>query len=158
MKKLLSGILLANLLMLQALALDTIEDTPQNRLEQAERYLEANPPSAMLQEIALSTTASLPAETRQPFIDMLTKHLDIKSLTSGMKTVLVQYFTADELSVLADFYSRAGAKSAMAKMNLYMADIFPLIQAEMLKAQQKAFNPATRSTDTPNTNKNNELD
>ncbi|HPE59612.1 MAG: DUF2059 domain-containing protein [Thiothrix sp.] len=158
MKKLLLGILLANLLILHALALDSIEDTPQNRLEQAERYLEANPPSVMLQEIALSTTASLPVEARQPFIDMLTKHLDIERLTTGMKTVLVQHFTADELCVLADFYSRAGAKSAMAKMNLYMTDIFPLIQEEMLKARQKAFNPSPDSVNTTKANKNNELD
>jgi len=61
-------------------------------------------------------------------------------ITQSMNTALVKYFSANELEVLANFYSNPDAKTAMAKMNLYTTEILPVLQAEMLKAQQKAFN------------------
>jgi hypothetical protein len=91
--------------------------------------------------LAERTASSLPEAERKPYTEMLTKYLDLSVITQAMQVSLVKYFTADELKVLADFYSMPAAKSAMGKMDNYLTDILPVVQAEMLKAQQQAFNP-----------------
>lgn len=118
-----------------------LEDKSENRELQAKRYLEANPPKAIIEALAERTASSLPEAERKPYTEMLTKYLDLSVITQAMQVSLVKYFTADELKVLADFYSMPAAKSAMGKMDNYLTDILPVVQAEMLKAQQQAFNP-----------------
>ncbi len=135
-------ILLFSLLLLATTLAGALEDTTDNRLQQAERYLRANSPEDMFADIANRSTINLPPEQRKPFTDMLTKHMDIVRVSAAMKNAMVSHFTADELEALADFYSKPGAKSAMSKMGLYMADVLPVVQEEMQKAQQKAFNPS----------------
>ncbi|MEZ5448957.1 MAG: hypothetical protein R3E89_08125 [Thiolinea sp.] len=93
-----------------------LEDSLPNRQEQADRYLRVNSPQDIFQDIAERTKDSLPAPEQQPFIDMLTKHLDMDVLATTMKQSLIHHFTADEIAALADFYSLPGAKSAMSKM------------------------------------------
>ena len=46
-------------------------------------------------------------------------------------------FTTDELKALADFYGSPVGKSAMKKFGAYMADIMPVVQAEIMKAAAK---------------------
>lgn len=118
-----------------------LEDKSENRELQAKRYLEANPPKAIIEALAERTASSLPETERKPYTEMLTKYLDLSVITQAMQVSLVKYFTADELKVLADFYSMPDAKSAMGKMDNYLTDILPVVQIEMLKAQQQAFNP-----------------
>jgi hypothetical protein len=47
---------------------------------------------------------------------------------------MAKHFTIAELSALADFYELPVAKTAMQKMGVYMAEVMPVIQAEMLRA------------------------
>jgi hypothetical protein len=47
---------------------------------------------------------------------------------------MVKHFSIAELTALADFYELPVAKTAMLKMGVYMAEIMPVIQAEMLRA------------------------
>ncbi|MFM2317576.1 MAG: hypothetical protein RLZZ215_197 [Pseudomonadota bacterium] len=123
-----------------------LEDNLKHRQTQAERYLEANPPKAMAQALADQTVTMLPEAERKPYLDMLTKYLDVKMIHQAMHNSLVKHFTADELEVLANFYSNPEAKSALAKMDSYMAEVLPVLQTEMLKAQQKAFNSPNNRT------------
>lgn len=116
-----------------------LENTLANRKVQAERYLEVNSANDIFQDIAERTQNTIPETERQPFIDMLTKHLDLEALNTTMKKSLIEHFSAEEIAVLADFYSQPAAKSAMGKMGIYMADVIPVVQAEMFKAQQKAL-------------------
>ena len=67
----------------------------------------------------------------------MTKDLDIPALTKAMTDAMVKHFTAEELKALADFYGSPVGKSAMQKFGAYMADLTPIIQAEMMKAQAK---------------------
>lgn len=134
MKKLLLGLLITAATLAYA-----IEDTTANRQQQAARYLAANPPQEIFQEIADTTMNALPPAERQPYTDMLTKHLDMVAVSSAMQEAMIKHFTAEELCALADFYNAPGAKSAMGKMRAYMSDVMPVVQSEMMKAQQKAF-------------------
>ena len=117
----------------------SLENTLKNREAQAERYLEVNSAREIFQDIAKRTQNALPESERESFLDMLTKHLDLEVLNDTMSQSLIKHFTAKEIAVLADFYSQPEAKSAMGKMGTYMADVMPVVQMEMIKAQQKAL-------------------
>lgn len=132
-----------------------LEDNVDNRQSQAQRYLEANPPKAIAQALADQTVSMLPEDKRKPYLEMLTKHLDLDVINASMQAALVKHFTANELEVLANFYSNPEAQTALAKMDKYMTEVLPALQNEMLKAQQKAFKSPdqTSSLEVPNIEK-----
>jgi hypothetical protein len=120
---------------LPALAL---EDTPQNREREVSRYLKAMSPEEMMADMSNKVAATLPPEQREVFITMMTKHLDMARLTAAMRQGMVKSFSADELQALADFYSSPVAKSAVAKMGTYMAEVMPIVITEIQAAAEKA--------------------
>ncbi len=126
------------LVLLMVLNSFALEDTPFNRLSQAERYLDVTPPKDLLQDAAEQMAMNFDPSQRQAFKDLITKHLDIEALTKTMKDTMIKHFTADELKALADFYGSAEGKSSMRKFGAYMADVMPSVQAEMVKAIAKA--------------------
>ena len=115
-----------------------LDDTPENRLAQADRYIRATPPKEMFQDATEQMSKNLPPVDRQKFKDLMARHLDISALTTAMRDGMVKHFTADELKALADFYGSPVGKSAMKKFGVYMAEVMPSIQAELAKAQAKA--------------------
>lgn len=116
-----------------------LEDTPENRREQAIRYSKTTPLEGMFEDMADQLALNLPAEERQGFIDMMTKHFDIEKLQKELVNIMVRHFTADELKALADFYGSDVGKSSMSKIGAYMADSMPIIQAEVMKARAEAL-------------------
>jgi hypothetical protein len=112
-------------------------DTPETRRHEAERYLQANPPKAMLADMADKMAPNLPADQREQFKRVMTTQLDVAALTKAMTDSMVKHFTTEELKALADFYGSPVGKSAMQKFGAYMADIMPVMQTEIMKAQAK---------------------
>ena len=112
-------------------------DTPETRRREAERYLQAVPPKALFEDMSDKMATNLPADQRQQFKQLMTKDLDIAALSKAMTDAMVKHFTTEELKALADFYGSPVGKSAMQKFGAYMADLVPVIQAEMIKAQAK---------------------
>ena len=112
-------------------------DTPETRHHEADRYLQAIPPKALFEDMADKMATNLPADQRQQFKQMMTKDLDIAALSKAMTDAMVKHFTTEELKALADFYGSPVGKSAMLKFGAYMADLMPIIQTEMMKAQAK---------------------
>jgi hypothetical protein len=112
-------------------------DTPETRHREAERYLQANPPKALFEDMADKMAANLPPDQRQQFKRMMTADLDIAAVSKAMTDAMVKNFTTEELKALADFYGSPIGKSAMQKFGTYMADLMPVLQAEMIKAQAK---------------------
>ena len=112
-------------------------DTPETRRKEAERYLQATPPKALFEDMADKMAASLPPEQRDQFKKLMTSQLDIAALTKAMLDAMVKDFTTEELKALADFYGSPVGKSAMQKFGVYMADIMPTVEAEIMKTQAK---------------------
>jgi hypothetical protein len=112
-------------------------DTPETRRHEAERYLQANPPKALFEDMADKMAANFPPDQREQFKHMMTADLDIAALSKAMTDAMVKHFTTEELKALADFYGSPVGKSAMQKFGAYMADLMPVLQAEILKAQAK---------------------
>jgi len=118
---------------------ESLVDTKDNRLREAKRYLKATQPEEMMEDMAKNMAQNIPESERQEFIDLMTKHLDMKSFEKLMTDSMIKHFTAEELKALADFYSSPVGKSAMKKFGAYTADIMPHIQVEIMKAYTKAM-------------------
>jgi hypothetical protein len=112
-------------------------DTPETRRKEAERYLQVSPPKALFEDMADKMAATLPADQREQFKKVMTTQVDIAALSKAMIDAMVKNFTTDELKALADFYGSPVGKSAMQKFGAYMADIMPVVQAEIMKAASK---------------------
>src|SRR6266581_3240961 len=112
-------------------------DTPETRRHEAERYLQATPAKALFEDMADKMAANIPAEQREQFKKVMTTEVDIAALSKAMIDAMVKNFTTEELKALADFYSSPVGKSAMQKFGAYMADIMPVVQAEIVKAAAK---------------------
>jgi len=115
-------------------------DTPETRRKEAERYLQVSPPKALFEDMADKMATTLPADQREQFKKMMTTQVDIAALSKAMTDAMVKNFTTDELKALADFYGSPVGKSAMQKFGAYMADIMPVVQAEIMKAASKMKN------------------
>lgn len=115
-----------------------LEDTPENRAAQTQRYLHAMSPRELMTDMADQLAKTVPPDQRDLLRNVLTKYLDLDALTKAMTDSMVKHFSADELKALADFYGSPVGKSAMKKFGAYMADLSPTIQAEMTKAMAKA--------------------
>ena len=112
-------------------------DTPETRRKEAERYLQVSPPKALFEDMADKMAANIPADQRDQFKKLMTTQVDIAALSKAMVDAMVKNFTTDELKALADFYGSPVGKSAMQKFGTYMADIMPVVQAEIMKAASK---------------------
>lgn len=115
-----------------------LDDTPQNRAKQADRYLAATLSPEILQGISDQMTENLPIQRRQEFKDMMTKNIDITVLEKAMKDFMIKRFTADQLKELADYYGSQKGKSAK-KKPVHLEEIMPTLQAEIIKAQAKIY-------------------
>jgi hypothetical protein len=112
-------------------------DTPETRRKEAERYLQVSPPKALFEDMADKMAANIPADQREQFKKLMTTEMDIAALSKAMIDAMVKNFTTEELKALADFYGSPVGKSAMKKFGTYMADIMPVVQAEIMKAASK---------------------
>ena len=115
-----------------------LDDSPENRAVEADRYLAAVPPQTMLNDVSSKMAESLPEEQRAAFTTLMTKHLDVGHISAAIKAAMVKTFTADELKALADFYGSDVGKSAMAKMGAYMSEVMPATMTEVQNALEKA--------------------
>ena len=135
-------LLLLALLLPFSLPAFALDDTPQNREQQADRYLGAVPPQSMMSDMSAKMAETLPEEQRDQFKALMTKHLDLGRVTAAIKAAMIKTFTADELKALADFYGSDVGKSAMAKMGTYMSEVMPAtmneVQSALVKAQGEA--------------------
>ena len=130
-------IVLAVTLFTSSVLVFSATDTPETRRREAERYLRVSPPKALFEDMADKMAANLPPDQREQFKRVMTTQLDIAALTKAMTDAMVKDFTTDELKALADFYGSPVGKSAMQKFGTYMADIMPVMQAEIIKASAK---------------------
>ena len=98
------------------------------------------PVSDLLKDMTTQMAKQIPEDQRQGFIELMSKHLDTEALNEAIKSSMMKHFTADESKALADFYGSKHGKSAMKKFGIYMADVMPAIQQEVIKATSK-MNP-----------------
>lgn len=118
-----------------------LEDTPANRLAQAERCVQ-NAPTAVVAKMTCGRIASLradiPADRRSEFAKAMFDELDIAMMTAKRKELMAKHFTAEELSALADFYASPSGRSAWNKLGDFVVDMQGAMRAKMLEAEAGA--------------------
>ena len=132
-----SRILLFLCTMLAAPVAFALDDTPENRMAQIERYLLAVPPSEMLDDMAIEVAKTMPESQQETFRKLMLEYVDVDVLTDAMTESMLRHFTADELKAIADLYESPIGKSAMSKMGVYMADVMPVILSEIQRAMKE---------------------
>lgn len=111
-----------------------IEDNQANREAAAERYYEEMDAEEMMGDMARALSMNLPPSEREKFQSFMLDYVNYKLIEESSKASLARHLTADEINALADFYALPVAKSAMKKFGFYMAEVMPIIQAEMMRA------------------------
>ena len=115
-----------------------LDDTPQNRAQEAARYMEAVPPEGSATDMLQAIAQNLPEPQQKTFLAAMQKNIDMSGIKTASQAALVKVFTADELKALADFYGAPLAKSAMGKMGAYIAEVMPTIEKAVDAAAEKA--------------------
>jgi len=119
-----------------AFASDVLSDTPENRAKVIDEYLRAIPVKDLLDDMTEKLAATVPENNREAFKSMLTKHFDLDALVAAEKQSLAKIFTVGELRAMMAYQSTPEGKSSMKKMSAYIADLMPVVQAELVKAVQ----------------------
>lgn len=123
------------LLVPSAIRAQGLVDTPENRKQQAQRYLEATPPALLFQEVADKGAAQLPPSEQEKYKQVFLAQVEMSTVQQTLTDALVKHFSAGELKALADFYGSGTGKAAMSKLGSYMSDITPMIQSQIRRAQ-----------------------
>ena len=111
-----------------------IDDTPENRLIQIERYLEAVPPKEVFEGLSNQVAMNFPPREQLEFRSLMKDFVDLDVITDAMVASMKKHFTAEELAAIADLYESPVGQSAMSKMGVYMAEVMPVIEAEVMRA------------------------
>ena len=75
-----------------------------------------------------------PPEDRAELREFMLEIVDIDVITDAMVASMVKHFTAEETAAIADLYESPAGQSAMKKMGVYMAEVMPVIEAEIMRA------------------------
>ena len=119
-----------------AFASNVLSDTPENRAKVVDEYLKVIPVKDLLDDLTEKLAATVPENKREAFKSMLTKHFDLDALVAAEKQSLAKIFTVGELRAMIAYQSTPEGKSSMKKMGAYIADLMPVVQAELVKAVQ----------------------
>src|SRR6516225_7258223 len=117
-----------------AFASDVLSDTPENRAKVVDEYLKVIPVKDLLDDMTEKLAATVPENNREAFKSMLTKHFDLDALLAAQKQSLAKIFTVGDLKAMIAYQSTPEGKSSLKKMGAYMADLMPVVQAELKKA------------------------
>jgi hypothetical protein len=119
-----------------AFAGDVLSDTPENRAKVVDEYLSLVPTKELVDDMTERLAATVPEDKREAFKSMLTKHFDLSALLAAQKQSLAKIFTVGELKAMIAYQSTPEGRSSLKKMGAYMADMMPVVQAELQKAVQ----------------------
>ena len=118
--------------------LTALEDTEENRIIQAERYLKQFSLVDMIggtweQMFKHPPFSSWSDKQKKVFSDRMTAIVTSEEYDKILMDGMLETFTADELKAFADFYDSEHGKSAMKKMNNLMTNMMPRLQLMMQK-------------------------
>jgi hypothetical protein len=113
------------------------QDTHENRLAAAQRYLAAMPMSKIVDDASSEMAKQIPERMRASFTSLMKASVRPEVLEKLALESMTKIFTAEELNALADFYGSATGRKVMAKFGVYMADVTPAINRELRRAVQE---------------------
>ena len=118
---------------------DDAADTPAAREAAADRYAKATDMKVLFGQMADEMSRNIPPHLRDVFASAMKTHVRVDMMEAASRAAMVKHFTAQELTALAEFYESPAGKAAMSKMAVYMADLQPLMVAEVQRAVGEAL-------------------
>jgi len=112
-------------------------DTPAARRDAALKYLAAVPSDAMVDEMIDALAKRMPAARRDEFVRLMKKITPLDKIKALTLEGMVKHFTVAAIDALTRFYGSAEGKAILKKFGVYMGEILPGIQAEVLRALQE---------------------
>ena len=110
------------------------QDSQSDRELAVERYFKVVPFDQMIHEMSAEMAKQMPVEQRADFIKFMTSEVRFDLVVASAKASLAKHFTTEEINALAAFMESPAGKSSMSKMKYYMADVMPVVQAEVARA------------------------
>jgi hypothetical protein len=114
------------------------QDTQEARREAALRYARVAPMAKLMEDGVTEISKQIPEGQRAQFAAMMQQSIRIDELERAAIDAMVEVFTAQELNALADFYGSPIGQSAMGKFGVYMAEVMPFLQQELMRAAKQA--------------------
>lgn len=130
--------------------LTALEDTRENRIIQAERYLNQFSLVDMIggtweQMFKHPPFSSWTDKQKKNFSDRMTAIVTSEEYNKILLDGILVTFTADELKAFADFYASKHGKTSMKKMNKLIANMMPKLQVMMQKEMPSLIQEITNS-------------
>ena len=85
---------------------------------------------------ATQMSSSMGPAAREQFLQLVAE-FDKKALEDAISRSMAKHFTVGEIEALTRFYASPEGKSVMKKMAPYLADVMPVIQAQMTVAARR---------------------
>ncbi|MCK5872478.1 MAG: DUF2059 domain-containing protein [Methylococcales bacterium] len=98
-----------------------------------ERYLEVVPTKVMINDMILKMAKTLPEEVQTKIMNDVVQKLNFELLETAMKKSMQKHFTLKEVNYMVATSLSPEGKSVIKKTGDYMADIMPVMQAEILR-------------------------
>ena len=133
------------------------DDTLEQRMAAAQRYLKVQPVSDNVEKMLPWTALRqpVPPEKKEQFIADIRREVRMDALEKGAQKELAEKFTVAELDVLAGFFGSADGVSAIKKMDRYIGTMTSELMAELLRAS-KCLDEAMKNPGTVVCGKNSE--
>ena len=114
-----------------------ISDSAEARLRAAKRYLECVPMTEMIENSINEIAQRMPQEKKDEFSRFMKKSMRADVLATLALESMVKVFTTEELNALADFYGSKVGRAVTNKFGVYMAEIMPVVQQEIIRVLQE---------------------
>ncbi|MCL2760741.1 MAG: DUF2059 domain-containing protein [Desulfuromonadales bacterium] len=109
-------------------------DSPALREAAVDRYFQAIPIQTMLDDILGNITNIVPEGERKQVMDLIQKVLNKDMLEKIARKGMVKTFTAEEIDSMTKFYSSPTGRSILKKTGVYMQEIMPELEGEIVKS------------------------
>ncbi len=114
-----------------------VTDTADARRDAALKYLASVPTDTIVDDMTNELAKQIPATRRDEFVRLMKKVIPLDRIKALTVDAMVKHFTVPEIEAMTKFYGSVEGKAIMRKSGVYMGEILPRIQAEVLEALQK---------------------
>jgi hypothetical protein len=109
-------------------------DTAENRLQAAREHQQVSPLKTTLDNAIKDLSRQFPPDKREDFVQFMRMNIGVEAVEQKAIRVMADHFTVQEIQALTRFYGSPEGRSINEKYGQYLADIMPVIQAQLSQA------------------------
>lgn len=117
---------------------DLTAETPDSRLELAEKLQTYRPVKDQVDAAIEKFLSSLPADQKAAYRQSLKEIINYKTLEKASIDAYAEVYSSEELQAMIDYYSKPEAQSALEKTDQYASKVYPEIIKMIDKGLMKA--------------------